>query len=166
MNMATKINPSVEEMIKDLKENPSVRFSKTDFQALVYAVLADKNFKAKKYVLKNDELIAEDDDLNGAMGKFMDKLLKHAGMSDASERAKVIDTFEFGVRDVEWVSDAVDEAMYQYVECGKNMRMFRNKMMLLSIRKMERSGKYAGTMTFRKTIVDRQLALTKKKAKK
>lgn len=161
--MATKLTPSVSLMVEELKQNPSARFSKADFQGLIYAVLADKDFKAKKFVLKNDDLVEEDNDINGAMRKFMDKLLKHAGMSDPAERSAIIDTFEFGSRDIEWVADAVDEAMYQYVECGKNMRMFRDKMMLLSIKKITRSGKFEGRVTFKKTVVDRALALQKRK---
>lgn len=154
---------SVNLMIEELKQNPSARFSKADFQALIFSILADKDFKAKKYVLKNDSLIEEETDINAAMCKFMDKLLRHAGMSDPSERTAIIDTFEFGARDIEWVMDAVDEAMYQYSECGKNMRMFRDKMLQLSVKKMERSGKFAGKVTFKKTVVDRALILTKKK---
>lgn len=163
--MATKINPSVTLMVEELKQNPSARFSKADFQGLIYAVLADKDFKAKKFVLKNDALVEEECDINAAMFKFMDKLLKHAGMSDPAERAAIVESFEFNVRDIEWVADAVDEAMYQYSECGKNMRMFRDKMLQLSIKKMSRSGKYEGKITFKKTVVDRAVALQKRKEK-
>lgn len=161
--MATKITPSVTLMVEELKQNPSARFSKADFQGLIYAILADKEFKAKKFVLKNDALVEDDCDINGAMCKFMDKLLKHAGMTDPAERTAIVDSFEFGVRDIEWVADAVDEAMYQYSECGKNMRMFRDKMLQLSIKKITRSGKYEGSISYKKTVVDRALALQKRK---
>jgi hypothetical protein len=163
--MATKLTPNVDLMIETLKQNSSARFSKADFQGLVYAILADKDFKTKKYVLKNAELVEEDVSINEAMRKFMDKLLKHAGMSDSNERANVIDTFDFGSRDVEWISDAVDEAMYQYIECGKNMRIFRDKMVMLAFKKFQRSGKYEGKLTFRKSVVDRQAVLLKKQKK-
>ena len=62
-------------------------------------------------------------------------------------------------------ADAVDEAMYQYSECGKNMRMFRDKMLQLSVKKMTRSGKSAGKITYKKSVVDRALALQKRTAK-
>ena len=163
--MANKVEANVAKMVEELKKNPSARFSKSDFQALVYAVLADKDFDTKKYVIKNDEIIEQHTSLNDAMKKFMDKLLKHAQMTDSAERAAVIDSFEFGPRDVEWITDAVDEAMYQYSECGKNMRMFRDKMLQLSAKKMVRSGKSAGKITYKKSVVDRAVALKKRKDK-
>lgn len=157
---------NVAAIVEDLKKNPSSRFSKSDFQALVYGVLADKDFKAKKYLLRNDQLVEEDADFNAGLNKFLDKLLKHAGMADSGERSQIIDSFEFGARDVEWITDAVDEAMFIYTECGKNMRMFRDKMLNLSVKKMIRSGKYDGKVTYKKSVVDRALALEKRKAKK
>ncbi|MCM1295014.1 MAG: hypothetical protein NC311_05685 [Muribaculaceae bacterium] len=166
MSEKKNVMASVDAIIEDLKKNPSSRFSKSDFQGLVYAVLADKEFKAKKWLLKNDQLVEDSADIEGGLRKFMDKLLKHAGMTKDSERAAIIDSFEFGARDVEWVSDAVDEAMYIYTECGKNMRIFRDKMLNLSIRKMTRSGKYDGKVTYKKSVVDRALALEKRRAKK
>ncbi|MCM1235096.1 MAG: hypothetical protein NC489_33775 [Ruminococcus flavefaciens] len=166
MSEKKNVMANVDAIIEDLKKNPSSRFSKSDFQALVYAVLADKEFKAKKWLLKNDQLVEDSADIEGGLRKFMDKLLKHAGMTKDSERAAIIDSFEFGARDVEWVSDAVDEAMYIYTECGKNMRIFRDKMLNLSIRKMTRSGKYDGKVTYKKSVVDRALALEKRRAKK
>lgn len=165
MSDKKNVSVSVAAMIEDLKKNPSSRFSKSDFQMLVYGVLADKEFKAKKWLLKNDQLVEDSTDIEGGLRKFMDKLLKHAGVTKDSERAAIIDSFEFGARDVEWVSDAVDEAMYIYTECGKNMRMFRDKMRQLTIKKMVRSGKYDGKITYKKTVVDRALAI-EKKAKK
>lgn len=166
MSDKKNVSVSVAAMIEDLKKNPSSRFSKSDFQMLVYGVLADKEFKAKKWLLKNDQLVEDSTDIEGGLRKFMDKLLKHAGVTKDSERAAIIDSFEFGARDVEWVSDAVDEAMYIYTECGKNMRMFRDKMLNLSIRKMTRSGKFDGKVTYKKSVVDRAIALQKRKAKK
>ena len=160
------VNVTVENMIEELKKNPSSRFSKADFQMLIYAILSDKDFKAKKHLLRNDQIIEEECDIGAGMRKFLDKLLKHAGMTDAGERDQIIDTFEYGVRDIEWIEDAVDEAMYQYSETGKNMRIFREKMLQLTIKKMVRSGKYAGTITYKKTVVDRALALQKRQEKK
>ena len=163
--MANKVEANVSKMVEELKKNPSARFSKSDFQGLVYAILADKDFDTKKYVIKNDEMVEVHSSMNAAMAKFMDKLLKHAQMSDSTERARVIESFEFGPRDIEWIADAVDEAMYQYSECGKNMRMFRDKMLQLSVKKMVRSGKSAGKITYKKSVVDRALALQKRTAK-
>ena len=158
-------NKFIQALVEELKKNPSARFSKSDFQGLVYAILADKDFDTKKYVIKNDEMVEVHSSMNAAMAKFMDKLLKHAQMSDSTERARVIESFEFGPRDIEWIADAVDEAMYQYSECGKNMRMFRDKMLQLSVKKMVRSGKSAGKITYKKSVVDRALALQKRTAK-
>lgn len=159
----TSANVCVQELIEELKKNNSSRFSKNDFQMLVFGVLADENFRAKKYLLKNDGIVEEDVEFNSAMRKFLDKLLKHAGISDVSERANVIDSFEYNSKDVEWVTDVVDEAMYIYSECDKNMRMFRDKMLQLTIRKMKRSGKFDGKVTYKKMVLDREAALQKKK---
>jgi len=165
MSDKKNVSYAVTDIVEELKKNPSARFSKSDFQILVYGILSDKDFKAKKYLLRNDSLVEEDLDIGAGMNKFLDKLLKHAGVSEGSERAKIIEGFEFSPRDVEWITDAVDEAMYQYTECGKNMRMFRDKMRQLTIKKMVRSGKYDGKITYKKTVVDRALAI-EKKAKK
>ena len=100
--------------------------------------------------------------INEGMKKFLNKLLKHAGMNDPAERSKVIDSFEYGPADIEWVMDAVDEAMYQYAESGKNMRMFRDKMLQLSVKKMVRSGKYNGRVTFKKSVLDRTAQLARR----
>lgn len=166
MNEKKNVAVSVTAMIEELKKNPSSRFSKSDFQMLVYGILADPDFKAKKWLLKNDQLVEEDVDTGAGLKKFMDKLLKHAGVSKDNERAAIIESFEFGSRDVEWVSEAVDEAMYIYTECGKNMRVFRDKMLNLSIKKMVRSGKFDGKVTYKKSVVDRALALQKRMTKK
>ena len=153
---------SVKELVEELKENPSTRFSQYDFQTLVFGVLADKDFRAKKYLLKADGIEEEEVEFNSGLKRFLDKLLKHAGMADSTERSNVIDTFEYNAKDVEWITGAVDEAMAIYTDCDKNMRMFRDKMLQLTIRKMKRSGKYDGQITFKKMVVDRQLALAKK----
>ena len=165
MSEKKNVSYAVSSIVEELKKNPSARFSKSDFQILVYGILSDKDFKVKKYLLRNDALVEDEVDIGAGMTKFLDKLLKHAGVSESSERAKIIDGFEYGPRDIEWVTDAVDEAMYQYTECGKNMRMFRDKMRQLTIKKMVRSGKYDGKITYKKTVVDRALAI-EKKAKK
>lgn len=159
------VKVAVKDLVDELQKNPSTRFSKQDFQTLVFGVLSDKDFKAKRYLLRGTELIENDADINGGMVKFLDKLLKHAGMVDPGERSKIIDSFEFSPKDVDWVTDAVDEAMSIYTECGKNMRMFRDKMLQLTIQKMTRSGKYDGKFTYKKKVIDRALEMKKRGSK-
>lgn len=160
--MATVSNKlSVENMLTELKNNPSKRFSKTDFQNLIYAILMDDEYMAKTYLTRANGILEEGKNYRAAMLKFLDKLLKHAGMSDSSERQKVLNTFEFGYRDVEWIADAVDEATYQYVEAGKNMRVFRDKLIQLTLKKAVRTGKQAGKITYKRTINDRTGMLNK-----
>lgn len=160
------VNASVEAFTEELKKNPTNRFSKADFQMLIYAILSDKNFKAKKYLLRADGLVESEYCISDAFERFLDKVLKHAGVSSANERSVIIEGFELGMKDTEWITDAVDEAMYIYTECGKNMRMFRDKMIQMSIKKMVRSGKYDGKITYKKTVVDRALAYQKRQAVK
>ena len=155
------VTVAVSDMIEKMKSNPGSRFSKAEYQMLVYSVLADKSFKAKRYI---DGETEEDIDIQGGMFKFLDKLLKHAGMSDSGERQKVLETFEFNARDLEWVSDAVDEAMSLYIECGKSYRMFREKMISLAIKKIKRTGKYDGKVGFKKSIIDKSMRAAKKAA--
>lgn len=159
------VKVAVKDLVDELQKNPSTRFSKQDFQTLVFGVLSDKDFNAKRYLLRGTELIENDADINGGMVKFLDKLLKHAGMVDPGERSKIIDSFEFSPKDVDWVTDAVDEAMSIYTECGKNMRMFRDKMLQLTIQKMTRSGKYDGKFTYKKKVIDRALEMKKRGSK-
>ena len=51
-----KLDVRVDEFVEKLKKDPSSRFSKGDFQMLVYAVLSDETFKAKKYLLHNSDI--------------------------------------------------------------------------------------------------------------
>lgn len=150
-----KVSTLVDKVIEDLKKNTSARFSKSDFQALVYAVLQDPNFKVDKYMIKGDGIIKSENSVNAEMRKFLDKLLKHAGMTKPEEREAIIDSFTYGVNDISWVVDAVDEAMYQYSECGKNMRIFRDKLRQLSFKKVVRTGKHAGKIGYKKTVTDK-----------
>lgn len=155
MSDKKNLEKSVDAIIERLSEDANARFSKSDFQGLVYAILSDQDFKAKKYLLRSDCISEVEYSISDGMRRFLDKLLKHAGMTDASERSKVIESFEYGPRDIEWVTDAVDEAMYQYVECGKSMRIFREKMRQLAVRRMVRTGIHAGKVTFKKSVIDR-----------
>ena len=164
MSDAKKVKARVEDIVSALKKNPSARFSKSDFQTLLYGVLSDPDFKSHKVVLHNDDLVEELVDMGSGMRKFLHKVLQHAGVNKEAERSAIIDTFEYGPRDIEWVSDAVDEAMSIYVDCGKNMKIFRDKMLQLSFKKMTRSGKYDGKVTYKKTVVDRAIALERRRA--
>lgn len=159
------VKTAVADIIQDIKDNDSRRFSKGDFQALVYAILADKNFNAEKWIQRGDELVSETFSINADLRKFLNKLLKHAGISDPVQRDHVIDAFEYSPKDIGFVTDAVEEAMYQYAESGKNLTIFREKMLRMSIKKIVRTGKYDGQITYKKSVVDRKATLAKRKAK-
>lgn len=164
---ATKVvKNTVDDIIRDIKANPSKRFSRGDFQTLVYAVLADKDFKAEKWIQKGDELISDTYSINAGMRKFLNKVLKHAGFTDTVQRDHLIDTFEYSPKDIEFVVDAVEEAMYQYAEADKNLWLFRDKMLRMSVKKIVRTGKYEGQITYKKSVSDRKAALEKRKAAK
>ena len=159
--------PTVNELVERLKaDDKTKRFSRADYRDLVFAVLSDDTFKAKKYLFRKDEMFEEEVSYNAQMRKFLDKLLKHAGVSDANERLNILDTFEYSPKDTEWIADAVDEAMSIYVDCGKSMKLFREKMQILSFTKMARSGKYEGRVTFKKSVMDRAAMMAKKEAAK
>lgn len=160
-----KVADLVERLKKEHDTENIKRFSKNDFRDLVFAVLSDKDFKAKKYLFKNDEFVENEISYNDAMRKFMDKLLKHAGISDSTERSNVLDTFEYNSKDTEWICDAVDEAMHIYTECGKSMRMFRDKMYILTVSKIERTGKYEGRISYKKTVIDRAARVNRNRSK-
>ena len=53
-----------------------------------------------------------------------------------------------------------------YVDCGKSMKLFREKIQILSITQMARSGKYEGRVTFKKSVMDRAAMMAKKEAAK
>lgn len=161
----TKISSLVDKVVEDLKNNESSRFSKSDFQALVFAVLQDPNYKLEKFVIKGDEIIKSKHSVNADMRKFLDKLLKHAGMSKPEERESVIDSFAFGVNDISWVTDAVDEAMWLYSESGKNMRIFRDKLRQVSLKKITRTGKHEGKIGYKKSVADKEAALAQRRLK-
>lgn len=166
MDDRSELQRGVDSLVEELRANGTARFSKADFQMLVFAVLSDRNFDAKRYFINNDELVEDPTCVSAGFYKFMDKLLRHAGVSSSDERESIIDTFEYTPRDVEWIADCVDEAMWLYTETGKNMRLFRGKAVQLSIRKMERSGKHGDRLTYRKSVMDRALALRKRRKDK
>lgn len=159
--MAKTIEANVEKIVEEIRNGESARFSKTDFQILVYGILADKNFKAKKYLLKKDGIQEEETSYCEAIRKFLDKLLKHAGIAESAEREAILDSFDYSYKDMEWIIDCVDEAMAIYTDCGKNMRMFRDKMLQLTIRKIKRTGAHEGKWTYKKTVMDRMAKMKK-----
>ena len=160
-----RVESNVERMVGELRSNPSARFSYSDWNALIFAILSDPDFRAKKLLLRDDRMVEFDVDIRASFIKFLEKVLRHAGMEDRSERLRVIDSFEFGPRDLEWVSETVDEAMFLYTEAGRNMRIFRNKALQLSLKKMARSGKYGGRITYKKSVVNRLANLEKRLGK-
>ena len=48
-----------------------------------------------------------------------------------------------------------------HTDCGKNMRMFRDKMLQLTIRKIKRTGAHEGKWTYKKTVMDRMSKMKK-----
>lgn len=158
------VKSAVADIIENINSNESKRFSKGDFQTLVYGVLSDKDFNAEKWIQRGDELVAETYSISDDMRKFLHKLLKHAGLTDVVQRDHLIETFEYNPKDINFVIDAVEEAMYQYTECGKNLVLFRDKMLRMSVKKITRTGKYEGKITYKKSVVDRKAALAKRKS--
>jgi len=151
----------VVEMLSELEQDPGTAFSRTKYQALVYAILSDPDFKAKKILLRHGELVEVDHSIHDRFVRFLDKFLKHAGVTDRSERRELIESFEMTPRDTEWFTDAVDEAIYQYMECGKNMRLFQDRMLRLTIKKIRRTGSHEGEVSYKKSVVDRRKRLQK-----
>lgn len=150
----------VEEVMRDIAEDVaekhSTRFSKTEFEALFYAVLSDPDFNVKKWLLRNKKLVESYYSVNKSMKKFLKKLLIHAGIDDEKQLNMIIETFEYKESDVRFMSEAVDEAMFLYLESGKCMHIFRDKLNRLALKKAKKaSGKYAGKLTYRRTIIAR-----------
>lgn len=151
----------VAEMLKQLSEEPGTAFSRGKYQALVYAILSDPDFKSKKVFLRKGELVENDHSIHDRFIRFLDKFLKHAGVTERSERTQIIESFEMTPKDTEWFTDAVDEAIYQYMECGKNMRLFQDRMLRLTIKKIRRTGSHEGEVSYKKSVVDRRKRLQK-----
>ncbi len=148
---------NVLEMIsEDIAEKHSTRFSKTEFEALFYAVLSDPAFNVKKWLLRNKKLVESHYSVNKSMKKFMKKLLIHAGIDDEKQLNMIIETFEYKASDARFMLEAVDEAMFLYLESGKCMHIFRDKLNRLALKKSKKaSGKYAGKLTYRRTLIAR-----------
>ena len=54
MGKHVNVNELVEKLSKESADGVK-RFSKSDYRDLVFAVLADEDFKAKKYLLRKDD---------------------------------------------------------------------------------------------------------------
>lgn len=159
------VTKTVAELLKELKQSKSTKFSKGDFETLTHAILSDPTFKARKLIFKAGEMLIEEKDIRSGMILFLEKLLKHAGMKNDEERKQIVESFKFTEKDVRFVTDTVEEAMYLYVESGKHMRMFREKSLQLAIKKIDRTGKYEGKKTFKKTVKDKEYEMLKLKKK-
>ena len=153
------------EMLRELTNEPGSAYSRGRYQQLVYAILSDPEYKAKKLLLRKGELIEADYSIHEKFVRFLDKFLKHAGVTDREERKQIIETFEMTPKDTEWFTDCIDEAIYQYIESGKNMRLFQDRMLRLTIKKIKRTGKHEGEVTYKKSVVDRSKRLQKEKQK-
>ena len=52
--------PTVNELVERLQaDDKTKRFSRADYRDLVFAVLSDDTFKAKKYLFRQDEMFSE-----------------------------------------------------------------------------------------------------------
>lgn len=141
---------------EDVAEKHTTRFSKAEFEALFYAVISDPDFNVKKYLLRNKKLVESYYSVNHSMKKFMKKLLNHAGIEDEKQVNMIIKSFDYNTSDIRFMTDAVDEAMFLYLESGKCMHIFRDKLNRLALKKVKKaSGKYAGKPTYRRTLICR-----------
>ncbi len=159
--MKQKVQLTVNELVEKIKNNGSAKFSKADFQLMVYAIVSDKEFKAKKFFIRANELVEEEGSIAAAMDEFLNQFLKHVGISSEDERAGIIDSFEISPKMVDFMRDLVEEATYQYLESGKSMKLFKEKKLQLTLKKIIRTGKYEGQQTFKKSVVDKEVQVIK-----
>lgn len=152
----------VKEVVAKLKANKSTRFSTSEYRELIYALIKDDTHTAKKFALKGTEIIEEDFSISADARKFFKKLLKHAGLKSDDEINQIIDTFEYSPNDLAFIADCVDEAIHIYTDLGKTVKLMKDGMSRVSIKRVERSGKYAGEITYRRSIQD--LEKSKKRA--
>ena len=75
MNEKKLVKKCVKEVVADINNNDSKRFSKGDFQLLVYAVLSDPDFKMEKWIMSGGDLVKIEDSVNEKMKKFLHKIL-------------------------------------------------------------------------------------------
>lgn len=124
-------------------EEPSKnrKYNEKQFKNLIAAILTDKDYVTSdkfqditKKFIKNPQK---------KLGSFLSKLLRHAGIKSDDERQAIIDTFEASVKDFDFVFEAVDEAMEQYLRAEKTVRFMADKPMTLSLSIHEVEGKPA-----------------------
>ena len=163
--MDKNVAAKVEELVEKIRNNGSAKFSNGDFKTLVHAVVSDHDFKAKKFFIKADQIVEEEHCIADAMDKFMDKFLKHVGLASEEERKSIISSFEYSSKDTEFMFDLIEEAMSQYIDTGKGMKLFRNKKLELTLKRKDRTGKYDGQVTFNKTVVNKDMKVIKLQAK-
>lgn len=155
----------VADVVAKINSNKSTRFSRGEYAELIYALIQDDTHVFEKFVLKGAEITKDDKSLSDDAKKFFRKLLKHAGLKTDEEISAVIDTFEYSPKDVEWISDIVDEAVRIYTECGKSVVMMKDSLRRLTLKKVTRTGKFDGQITYHRTVKDLKRSAEKSKAK-
>ena len=156
----------VADVLAKINSNKSARFSRSEYMELVYALIQDDTHTFKKFALKGDQITEDGESLSAAARKFFTKLLKHAGLKTEEEINSVLDTFEYSPKDVEWISDLVDEAVRIYTDSGKSVVLMKDALRRLTLKKVERTGKFNGQITYRRTVKDLPRAAEKAKSKK
>lgn len=155
----------VADVVAKIKAGKSTRFSEAEYRELIYALICDNEHTFEQFALKGGEITKDEKNLSKEARKFFSKMLKHAGLKSEEEIEAVLDTFEFSPKDLEWVSDIVDEAVRIYTDCGKSVSMMKKSIRSLSLKKVERSGKYAGQVTYQRKVRDLNKIKDKSKAK-
>lgn len=151
--MATEVISIVKDMEDKLRNNPSTRFSQSDFEELIYALIKDNSHKIKNHQIKKLEIVSEDGtSVSDDARAFFKKLLKHSGINNEEEMDVLIDTFEYRPKDLAWISKCFNEAIRIYTDCGKSAKMMTNSMISLSIKKVVRTGKYDGEETYKRSV--------------
>lgn len=156
----------VADVVAKINSNKSARFSRGEYTELIYALIQDDSHTFKKFALKGDQITEDGETLSRSARKFFSKLLKHAGLKTEEEINSVLDTFEYSPKDVEWISDIVDEAIRIYTDSGKSVVVMKDALRRLTLKKVERTGKFNGQITYRRTVKDLPRAAEKAKNKK
>lgn len=156
----------VADVVAKIQSNKSARFSRGEYMELIYALIQDDTHTFKKFALKGDQITEDGETLSASARKFFSKLLKHAGLKTEEEINSVLDTFEYSPKDVEWISDIVDEAIRIYTDSGKSVVVMKDALRRLTLKKVERTGKFNGQITYRRTVKDLPRAAEKAKSKK
>lgn len=153
----------VAEVVAKIKANKSTRFSKSEYSELIYALILDDTHTFEKFALKGTEISKDNASLTEGARKFFKKLLKHAGLKSDEEINAVLDSFEFSPKDVEWIAEVVDEAIRIYTDAGKSVTVMKDAMRKLSLKKVQRTGKYDGQITYKRSVKDLEKAAERAK---